>query len=415
MKVMKYKTVMLVVLAMALGLVLGACGRDLSSSGSSRIQPTQQVSSGGTGSGGVGAPVGSGQPVIPNLNQTGQTLNPTGNLENDIKAVVKAARPAVVLIAVTIQTGGGGGIFGGGGQVGQGVGSGSIISQDGYILTNNHVVEGATGAIRVSLPDGRNYTARLIGREGTNSDIAVIKIDPKAGETLPTIKLGDSSKMEVGDYVVAIGNALGLPGGPTVTGGLISNIGRSIQEPNGATLTDLIQTDAAINPGNSGGPLLNLSGEQIGVNTAAAVNPEENTAAQNIGFAINVNQARQYVNAFGTGGGNNGSQAPAAGSRPFMGVYPQTMTAALATRYNLPISNGVLIARVDANSPAAKAGWKAGDIMIGMDNQQINNTNDLQNVLNRHKAGDTVTVTLVDQNGNRRNAPITFGQAPAQP
>lgn len=413
MKALRYRNVLLLVLTLVVGLVLGACGRDLTSNGgnASKNQATT-VASGSSGNNNS-APVGSGAPIIPALNQTGQVLNPTGNLENDIKAVAKAVRPAVVLIAVTVRTGGGGGIFGGQGQIGQGVGTGSILTQDGYILTNNHVVEGATGAIQVALPDGRRYTGRLIGREGTNNDLAVIKIDPKAGETLPTIKMGDSSKLEVGDFVVAIGNALALPGGPSLTAGVVSNIGRSIQEPNGANLTDLIQTDAAINPGNSGGPLLNLKGEIVGINTAAAVNPEENTAAQSIGFAININQAQQYIQAFVKGGGNNQNSAPITVSKPFMGILPQTMTAALATRYNLPADQGVLVARVDANSPAAKAGWKAGDIMIAMDNQQIASTNDLSDVLSKHKAGDTVTAVLVGQDGKQRQTQITFGQAPA--
>ncbi len=408
MKLVKYKGLLMVVLALIVGLVLGACGRDLTNSGNANSgnanSGTSQNTSGVSGN----APVGSGAPIVPILNQTGATLNPTGNYDQDVRNVVKAARPAVVLIAVTIQQVGGGGVFGGSSQVGQGIGTGSIISADGYILTNNHVIEDARD-IRVTLPDGRKYTGRLIGREGSNSDIAVVKIDPKAGETLPTIKLGDSSQLEVGQHVIAIGNALGLPGGPGVTSGVVSNIGRSIQEPKGANLSDLIQTDAAINPGNSGGPLLNLRGEQIGVNTAAAVDPSQNVTADNIGFAININQARKIVDAI-INGGRTGQ--PVTNNRPFMGILPQTMTAGLATRYGLPTDTGVLIARVDDNSPAAKAGWKAGEVLIAMDNKQVATADDLAAIIATRKPGDTVGAIIIGRDGNQRQTQITFGQAP---
>jgi S1-C subfamily serine protease len=262
-----------------LGIILGAYGRDYAVSDTkTSILP---IAANAT-------PVGvANVSVVPTSNQTGGTLNPTGNLENDIRAVVKAVRPAVVFISVTMKNGNK--------QIWQDMGTGSIITQDGYILTNNHVVEGAC-EIRVTLPDGRSYTGQLIGSEKTTSDLAVIKIDPKAGETLPSIKIGDSSQLEVGQWVIAIGNALRLPGGPTVTTGVISNIGRSVQEPSGTNLTNLIQADAAINPGNSGGPLLNLRGELIGINTAVAFNPEEKVAAQSIGFAIPASQAQPYIN-----------------------------------------------------------------------------------------------------------------------
>ncbi len=408
----------LVLLTLAMGLVLGACGRgvynDQSPSGpGGQNQPTVYTGNNSNQNGNPVA-VGNGGPIIPAFNQTGQSLNPSGNLEQDVKSVVKAARPAVVLIAVTIRSGNGG-LFGQGGQVGQGVGTGSVITPDGYILTNNHVVEGASGDIRVTFPppDNRRFVGRLIGREASSNDVAVIKIDPKPGETFPIIKMGDSSTLEVGDWVVAIGNALALPGGPSVTAGVVSSLGRSIQEPKGANLTDLIQTDAAINPGNSGGPLLNLKAELVGVNTAAAVNPEENVTAQSIGFAININQARQIAQTFIGGGGNQGSATTL--NRPFMGILPTTMTAGLAARYNLPTDRGVLVSRVDPNTPSAKAGWTVGDIIIAMDNQQISNTDDLQKVLAKHKPGDTVTTVLVARDGQQRQTQITFGQSPAQP
>jgi serine protease Do len=235
--------------------------------------------------------------------------------------------------------------------------------------------------------------------------MAIVKIDPKQGETLPTIPIGDSSKLEVGEGVVAIGNALGLEGGPTVTAGIVGAIGRSIEEPGGAQLTDLIQTDAAINPGNSGGPLLNLRGELIGMNTAAPVDPNSGGAAQGIGFAISINQLRPLTDGFVKG-------QPL--QRPFMGVVPQAVTSALQARYQLPTNTGILIGRVDANSPAAQAGWKAGDVIVRMDGKDLRTLNDLSAILQAHKPGDRVNATLVDRSGKQREAPITFGASPAQ-
>ena len=340
------------------------------------------------------------------LAQTGGTINPTGNYIQDVRNVIKASRPAVVLIAAEIVQNGNdfSNIFGGGQQIEQGVGSGSIITPDGYILTNNHVVEGAT-KLTVALPDGRTYPGKLIGREGKTNDMAIVKIDPKQGETLPTIPIGDSSKLEVGDAVVAIGNALGLEGGPTVTAGIVGAIGRSIEEPGGAQLTDLIQTDAAINPGNSGGPLLNLRGELIGMNTAAPVDPNSGGAAQGIGFAISINQIRPLADGFVKG-------QPV--QRPFMGIVPQALTSALQARYQLPTNTGILIGRVDANSPAARAGWKAGDTIVKMDGKDLRTLNDLSAILQAHKPGDRVNTTLLDRTGKQREAPITFGTPPAQ-
>jgi S1-C subfamily serine protease len=363
------------------------------------------ATSGAVPAGQVGAP----------SNQT-VPLTPTGYLNQDVRNVIKAVRPAVVeIIAETSSTNNIGSIFGNGGSGGEtGIGTGSIISPDGYILTNNHVVEGAN-KFTVVLPDGRQYDAQLIGREARTSDIAVIKIDPRqnSNQTLPVMKLGDSSKLEIGEAVVAIGNALGLEGGPTVTQGIVSAVGRSIQEPGGAQLSGLIQTDAAINPGNSGGPLLNLRGEQIGINTAAPVDPSQGVVANGIGFAININSITGYVQPFISGGTPaQGNGQTVFAEKPFMGILPQTVTAGLAAQYKLPVKQGVLIGRVDANTPAQQAGWQVGDIIVKMDNTTINTTDDLAGVLARHKAGDTVQATLVNRSGQQRTTQITFSRSP---
>jgi len=365
-------------------LILIACGSDQEAGAGNSPQATQNggFSSSGntTGFGTTANSSGTTNNVAASTSASGGTfqtvaqapsnqtvpLNPTGYLNQDIRNVIKTVRPSVVeVIAETSSTSNIGSIFGGGDTSGgeTGIGTGSIISPDGYILTNNHVVEGAN-KFTVVLPDGRQYDATLIGREGKVNDIAVIKIDPNqnSNKTLPVMKLGDSSKLEIGEAVVAIGNALGLEGGPSVTQGIVSAIGRSIQEPNGAQLTALIQTDAAINPGNSGGPLLNLRGEQIGINTAAPVDPSQGVVANGIGFAININQVMTYIQPFINGSGTPAqgqATQPAFAEKPFMGILPQTVTAGLAAQYKLPVKQGALIGRVDQNTPAQQAGKKA--------------------------------------------------------
>lgn len=388
-------------------LILIACGSDNSNANAPQPTATNRTagelasSPAGSGvaqpaSGGAVAPAAQGNLNVP--------LQPSGNLNQDVRNVIKATRPAVVLITAETVRGGDdfAGVFGRNQPVQRGVGTGSIIDASGFILTNFHVIEGAN-RVTVTLPDGRRYPGRIVGSEGQVSDMAIIKIDPKAGETLPVIKRGDSSKLEIGEAVVAIGNALGLPGGPTVTAGIISAFGRNIQEPNGAQLTDMLQTDAAINPGNSGGPLLNLRGELIGMNTAAPVDQSSGGAAQGIGLALNINQTNRYIDAFVKG---------QTVERPFMGVLPQDMSAGIAERFQLPIDYGALISRVDPNTPAAQAGWKAGEIIVKMDGTDIRNTTDLSNVLARHKAGDRVNATIVGRDGKSRETQITFGRPP---
>lgn len=340
-------------------------------------------------------PIGSATANVASNGST-TTIAPSGNLETDIRAVVDAVKPAVVLIAVTTPQA-------------QGVGTGSIITPDGFIVTNFHVVAAETASvspqttIQVVMTDGKKYPAKVVGTDRTN-DLAVVKIDATG---LPVIKQGSSSALHVGDWVIAVGNALGLPGGPTVTAGIVSAVGRSIQEPApaSANLTDLIQTNAAINPGNSGGPLLNLNGELVGINTAAPVDPQSGAAAQGIGFAISVDQAKPIIQTLMSG-------TPIV--PPYMGILPETLTPGIAARFNLPISTGVLIGQVGPNTPAAQAGWKAGDTLTEMDSTKLTSVADLQGVLNKHKPGDTVSATLVTPQGQTQQTRITFGQPPAQ-
>lgn len=260
----------------------------------------------------------------------------------------------------------------------EGAGSGFIIDSRGYIATNNHVVERSSD-IQVSLPDGRQMQARIVGRDPL-SDLAVIKIE---AENLPALNFADTSKLRVGDWVVAFGNALGLPGGPTVTQGIVSYLGRSIQEPNGATLNNLIQTDAAINPGNSGGPLVNLAGQVIGINTAIA------GGAQNIGFAINATTAQNIITTLITTGKI---------ARAWLGVGLVTVTKNVQTRFSLGVSKGALISSMAPGSPADKAGLKAGDVITGFNGQQIDDSDSLVQGIQSRNIGDRVDITYVRAN-----------------
>ncbi len=258
----------------------------------------------------------------------------------------------------------------------QAAGTGVIFTADGYILTNNHVVE-QTETITVILDDNEEYPATLIGRDSM-TDLAVIKINPKT--SLAPATFGNSEALRKGDYVLAIGNALALPGGPTVTDGIVSNLGRSIETEGGDILNDLIQTDAAINPGNSGGPLVNVYGEVVGINTAIA------SEAENIGFAISSATAIPIRDSLVTYGKV---------VYPFMGVQLDDLTPAKASELNLFVTTGVLIAKVVEGYPADKAGLKANDVIIAFDGKPVTLLNEVRKLIRQHRVGDTVNITFV--------------------
>jgi serine protease Do len=272
-------------------------------------------------------------------------------------------------------------------------GSGIIIDKKGYIVTNNHVVEGATG-ITVSLPDGRSFNATLVGSDSA-TDLAIIKIE---GDNLPTASFGNSSAMRAGDWVVAIGNALALDGGPTVTAGVVSATGRSIEESSGVTLYDLIQTDAAINPGNSGGPLINLNGEVIGINTAK-ISSED---VSGVGFAISSDSARPVVDELITKGYV---------SRPYMGVSLVTVTSAIANYYGLGTDTGAFISKITQNGPAAKAGLKAGDVITAIDGKAISTSDDAIKAIRSRSIGNTIEVEFYRGN-DLQSASVTLSENP---
>lgn len=256
----------------------------------------------------------------------------------------------------------------------RGAGTGIIASSDGLILTNAHVVEGAQ-EVEVLFTDGRRLKARVVGADA-EADLAVLKVDAKNLQVAP---LGNSEDLRVGDSVIAVGHALGLPGGPTVTTGIVSALDRSIREDNGAILRNLIQTDAAINPGNSGGALLDAAGNVIGVNTAIA------GEAQNIGFAIAITPARTIL-----------EQLIKTGKviRPFLGVEMAPVTVGLAEEADLSVDSGALIIEVVEGSPADRAGLKAEDVIVKIDGKKIADPGDAGDAIGARKPGDKIKISL---------------------
>jgi S1-C subfamily serine protease len=275
-----------------------------------------------------------------------------------------------------------------------GVGSGVIYDSQGHILTNDHVVEGAQ-ALLVSLPDGRSFKAKLIGADPL-TDLAVVQI---SGSNLPVAELGDSSQLQVGDWVVAIGNALALPGGPTVSAGVVSALGRTVQEPGSSTSTsgpylfDVIQTDAPINPGNSGGPLVNLAGQVIGMNTLVAGQAEPGVQAQGIGFAISMAAAKPVADQLvATGKAVHAS----------LGIQYVPLSPSIAFRLGIEQTQGIVVADVAAASPADTAGIQPRDVITAVNNIPLKSDADFAQFMSQHKPGDEVTLTVL-----RNNAPTS--------
>ncbi|MGI6412096.1 MAG: S1C family serine protease [Syntrophomonadaceae bacterium] len=254
----------------------------------------------------------------------------------------------------------------------KGIGTGFIINDQGYILTNQHVIENAE-TITVNIDEDTKYSAEVIGQD-YELDLAVLKISTT--DKLKVLKMGDSERLRVGEWVIAIGNPYGLD--HTVTAGVVSAKGRPIQIGD-RTYKDLIQTDAAINPGNSGGPLLNTSGEVIGINTAV------NSEAQGIGFAISINTAKEVINELIEKGKV---------TRPYIGVWVQTLDQELADSMGIP-AQGLIIGTIVKGSPAEKAGLKKYDVITAIDGKMINTNDELQEVLKTKRVGDTIEVKII--------------------
>lgn len=289
-------------------------------------------------------------------------------------------------------------------------GTGFIIeAEKGIIITNRHVIPSGTSSVNVVLSDGTELTnVSVIGRTGDSDslDVAFLKINDKKGKNLKAVKLADSSKVQTGDKVIAIGNALGQFQN-TVTSGIISGYGRSIEAGdqsggNSESLQNLFQTDTAINEGNSGGPLVNVNGEVVGINTAVAGN------AQNIGFAIPINDVQGLVKSVI----KNGKLL-----RPYLGVRYVILNDDYAYQYNLGVKRGAYIAPTNgqpsilSGSPAEKAGLKEKDIITKANDQAIDEKNSLVSVLGRYSVGDKVTLT-VHRDGKDITVPVTLEAAP---
>jgi serine protease Do len=314
--------------------------------------------------------------------------NSTTSSIPDFVSVIAKVRPSVVAITTEAS---GQSIFGNS-YTQQGAGSGWIIDQNGLIVTNNHVVEGAN-SISVTLEDGRTFQADSVHTDPV-ADLAIVKIN---AQNLPALQIGDSSKLGVGQWVVAIGNSLGM--GISATKGIVSALGVSLSVSAGETLSDLIQTDAAINPGNSGGPLVDLQGEVVGINSAKVAQ----VGVEGMGYAISIKEAKPIID-----------QLIQQGYviRPYLGVSVYTVDQFVAFRYGLGVDAGALVTQVGSGSPADQAGLKQGDVITAIEDKQITDSNGLIQAINSFQIGQKVKITY--WHGNNQNTTYaTLAESPA--
>jgi putative serine protease PepD len=312
---------------------------------------------------------------------------------SSVERVVEEVLPAIVNVVAQ------------GPQGRTGEGTGFIVREDGIVVTNYHVVEGASAiTVLTSQEDPDEYAARVIGGD-VQADLAVLDVD--AGG-LPTIPLGDSDGLRLGQPVVAIGYALGLEGGPSVTAGIVSSLTRriTVQDPNcrecvgGRRIyTDVIQTDAAINPGNSGGPLVDMAGNVVGINTAGT------TSAENVGFAIQINSARPTI-----------LQAAESPDAPvaYLGIFGPVDVSDPQVRFQLdpPVEQGVLIQEIVPDGPADVAGMEPGDIVVEFDGEEVASSEGLVAAIRAHRPGDRVALVVVRGDGERVELTVELGVNP---
>jgi len=357
------------VLALVAGSLGAAIGVSLASkhgSDSPAVTPATAPSGGATT---TPIPSPSGSSSTPTTG-SGASAAPLAGAALDVKGILAKVEPSVVDIVAQSRR-----------ETGEG--TGIIISPDGYILTNAHVVNGASTVTVSTSSSGKALPATVIGADAAH-DVALIHLD-RGGGSLPAADLGRSADVTVGDDVVAIGNALGLRGDPTVTRGIVSALGRTVEN-----LTGMIQTDAAINPGNSGGPLVNSAGQVIGINTAVAAD-----GAQNIGFAIPIDAAKALADRLKSGQG----AAPTA----FLGV---------STTDTQDGSAGAQVVQLVAGGPAQKAGLAVGDLIVSFDGKPVETADSLSGLVQARQPGDTVQV-VVDRNGSSRTFSLSLGTKPA--
>lgn len=345
-------------------------------------------------------------------NDINSSSSPITTLSADIPGIVEKVGDAVVFIESTIQIQdqynpfindpffryffGDGFNFETNPKTTKGYGSGFIINDKGYILTNEHVIDGATEVNVTVNGYEKPFKATIVGKD-FDLDLAVLKID--SNQKLPYIKLGNSDNMRVGEWVIAIGNPYSLD--HTVTVGVVSAKGRQVTVPDKSSnktriYKNLMQTDAAINPGNSGGPLISLNGEVIGINTAI------NAEAQGIGFAIPINTAKEVLDDLI----ENGSIM-----RPYIGVGLQDLTKDLANYFNLKSQDGALISYVYPGSPAEKAGLRQGDVILKIGDKTIKNSNDVTEIVSKQKIGDKLVI-LISRNGMTQYITVEIAKKP---
>jgi serine protease Do len=287
--------------------------------------------------------------------------------EGDVASIIAAVEPAVVSVSAAI------------GGSGEGAGTGFVIGSDGVIVTNAHVVADAND-IEVTFGDGDTMAAEVIGRD-VNADLAVLKVDATG---LPVVQLGSSDEVQIGDDVVAIGNALALEGGLTVTRGIISGPPRpEVAEDIGIVLESVLQTDAAISSGNSGGPLVDAQGRVIGINTAIA-GSQPGSQAENVGFAIPISLATPIIEDLRAG------RLPA-----FLGVATETLTPEAADDLGVDADAGAVVVNVTEGSPAEDAGIETGDVIVEIGGDAIEESGDVPEAIRRHEPGDEVEVVLL--------------------
>jgi len=306
----------------------------------------------------------------------------------DFASVIAKVRPSVVAINTTVPAIS---IFGGTFDQ-EGAGSGWIIDSNGLIVTNNHVVQGAN-SMSVTLEDGRNFRAETV-RTDSVSDLAVLKIN--APDLPPGLKVGDSSNLRVGEWVIAIGNALGQ--GIIATNGIVSALGVSVSTDTSETLYDLIQTNAAINFGNSGGPLINTAGEVIGINSIKVAQ----VGVEGMSYAISSHLAMPIINELITNGYV---------TRPWLGVGLYAVNETVELRYKLAVSEGILITQIVSGAPADKAGIKTGDVITAIDGKSVDTVDELIRTVRSHNVGESIKVNYW-RGSEQRTTNIILGQAP---
>jgi putative serine protease PepD len=359
------------VLAMVAGSLGAAIGVSMASKHGSDSPAVTNASAppGGATTTPIPSPSGSAGTATTGPAASGSSSAPLSGAALDVKGILAKVEPSVVDIVASSRRG-------------TGEGTGIIISPDGYILTNAHVVEGSSNVSVATAGSSKARSATVVGADAGH-DVALLKLDNASG--LPPAELGRSADVKVGEDVVAIGNALGLRGDPTVTRGIVSALGRTVEN-----LTGMIQTDAAINPGNSGGPLVNSAGQVIGINTAVAAD-----GAQNIGFAIPIDAAKALAERLKTGQG----PAPVA----FLGV---------STTETSDGSAGAQVVQLVAGGPASKGGIAVGDLIVSFDGKPVTTADSLSALVQARQPGDTVQV-VVERNGASRTVSVTLGTKPA--